>query len=58
MIMVVFGATIAIYVLLQAAPGDPLSGINLGGDRRARFTEHEIDVMRANLGLNRCGWGI
>ena len=56
MIMVVFGATIAIYVLLQAAPGDPLSGINLGGDRRARFTEHEIDVMRANLGLNRPVW--
>lgn len=56
MILVVFAATIAIYVLLQAAPGDPLSGINLGGDRRARFSEHEIDVMRANAGLNRPIW--
>ena len=56
MVVVVFAATIAIYILLRAAPGDPFSGINLGGDRRARFTEHEIDVMRANAGLTRPVW--
>src|SRR5690606_13270671 len=52
MVMVVIAATIAIYVLLNAVPGGPLSGINVTADRRARFTAEEIARMEAALGLN------
>lgn len=56
MLFVVFFATIAIYGLLEAAPGDRLSGINLGAGRQNRLTEEEIDKMRADFGLNRPWW--
>ncbi len=56
MLLVVFLATIAIYLLLEAAPGDPLSGLNLAGSQRQRFTQQEIDIIRANAGLSRPFW--
>jgi peptide/nickel transport system permease protein len=56
MIMVVILATMAIYLLLNAVPGGPLSGINLGGSRNTRFSEEEIARMEAALGLNKPMW--
>lgn len=56
MIMVVIFATMAIYLMLNAVPGGPLSGINLGGDQRARFSAEEIARMEAALGLNKPMW--
>lgn len=56
MLLVVFFATIAIYGLLEAAPGDRLSGINLGAGRQNRLTEEQLDKMRADFGLNRPWW--
>ena len=53
MVIVVIAATIAIYLLLNAVPGGPLSGLNLAADRRARFTEEDIARMEAALGLQR-----
>lgn len=53
MILVVILATIAIFLLLNAVPGGPLSGLNLAADRRARFTPEEIARMEATLGLNK-----
>ena len=56
MIMVVILATMAIYLLLNAIPGGPLSGINLGADQRARFSAEEIARMEAALGFNKPIW--
>jgi peptide/nickel transport system permease protein len=53
MVIVVFLASIAIYLLLNAIPGGPLSGINLSADQRQRFTPEEIARMEAFLGLNK-----
>ena len=53
MVGVVIAATIAIYLLLNAVPGGPLSGLNLAASQRDRFTEEEISRMEAALGLNR-----
>ena len=52
MVIVVIAATIAIFLLLNAVPGGPLSGLNVTADRRARFTPEEIARMEAALGLN------
>jgi peptide/nickel transport system permease protein len=56
MILVVIFATMAIYLLLNAIPGGPLSGINLGADQRSRFSDEEIARMEATLGLNKPIW--
>lgn len=53
MIIVVIVATIAIYALLNAVPGGPLSGLNLGGDEKTRLSEQDIARIEANLGLNK-----
>lgn len=53
MVVVVFAATIAIFALLNATPGGPLSGINLGADPKARFSDEEIARIEASLGLNK-----
>jgi len=52
MILVVLLATAAIYLLLNIAPGGPLSGINLGADRRSRFTEADKQRLEEYLGLH------
>jgi peptide/nickel transport system permease protein len=53
MVFVVFLATIAIYALLNAAPGGPLSGVRLGADQTTRLSERDIARMEAMLGLNK-----
>ena len=53
MIIVVFFATIAIYGLLNAVPGGPLSGLNLAADAKDRLSEQDIARLEATLGLNK-----
>ena len=53
MVMVVIVATIAIFGLLNAVPGGPLSGLNLAADSKNRFSEQEIARLEATLGLNK-----
>ena len=42
MVFVVFLATIAIFGLLNAVPGGPLSGITLGADAKSRLSPEQI----------------
>lgn len=53
MVMVVLFATIAIYGLLNAVPGGPLSGLNLAADAKQRLSEEDIARLAATLGLNK-----
>jgi peptide/nickel transport system permease protein len=54
MIGVVIVATIVIYVLLNVAPGGPLSGLqNASADRRQRVSEADINRLTAYLGLDK-----
>lgn len=53
MVLVVILATIAIYLMLNAVPGGPLSGLNLAADAKSRLTEQEIARIEATLGLNK-----
>ena len=53
MFIVVLLSTLAIYLLLNAAPGGPLSGLRIQGDRRARYSEADIARLEAYLGLDK-----
>ncbi len=53
MILVVLLATMAIYTILNLAPGGPMSGLNQIGDRRARFSEADRNRLAAYLGLDK-----
>ncbi|MBE2202396.1 MAG: ABC transporter permease [Anaerolinea sp.] len=53
MVLVVLLATIAIFALLNAVPGGPLSGLNMASDAKSRFSAQEIARMEAMLGLNK-----
>jgi len=53
MIIVVLLSTLAIYLLLNVAPGGPLSGLNLGADRKSRFSEADKARLEAYLGLDK-----
>lgn len=53
MVMVVLLATIAIYVLLNAVPGGPLSGLNMAASARDRLSPEQIARIEATLGLNK-----
>ena len=53
MFLVVILATIAIFTLLNAVPGGPLSGINLAADPRQRLDEESLARLEATLGLNK-----
>ena len=53
MVVVVLLATVAIFGLLNAVPGGPLSGINMGASSRERFSEQEIARLQQALGLNK-----
>lgn len=53
MIFVVLFATVAIYLLLNAVPGGPLSGLNLATDAKQRLSEQDIARLEATLGLNK-----
>ncbi|MCA9947356.1 MAG: ABC transporter permease, partial [Anaerolineales bacterium] len=51
MVLVVLLATIAIYLLLNAVPGGPLSGLNLAADAKDRLSPEDIARIEATLGL-------
>jgi peptide/nickel transport system permease protein len=53
MILVVLLASFAIYMLLNVAPGGPLSGLRLAADRRNRVTDQDIARLTAYLGLDK-----
>jgi peptide/nickel transport system permease protein len=54
MILVVFLATIAIYILLNVAPGGPLSGLqHASADRKARVSEADIKRLESYLGIDK-----
>jgi peptide/nickel transport system permease protein len=54
MMIVVLLATLAIYVLLNVAPGGPLSGLKLAGaDRKSRVSDADIARLEAYLGLDK-----
>ena len=53
MSIVVLLSTFAIFMLLNVAPGGPLSGLKLAADRRARVSEADIARLEAYLGLDK-----
>lgn len=53
MIIVVLLSTVAIYVLLNIAPGGPLSGLRNIGDRRSRPSAADIARLESYLGLDK-----
>jgi peptide/nickel transport system permease protein len=53
MTIVVFLSTVAIYVLLNVAPGGPLSGIRLSADRKSRVSDADIARLKSYLGLDK-----
>jgi peptide/nickel transport system permease protein len=53
MVLVVILATIAIYTLLNAVPGGPLSGFALVANEKERLTEEDRARLAATLGLNK-----
>ena len=54
MILVVFLSTMAIYILLNVAPGGPLSGLRVGNaDRRAGVSDDDIRRLEAYLGIDK-----
>jgi peptide/nickel transport system permease protein len=54
MVVVVIVTTIVIYVLLNVAPGGPLSGLqSASADRRQRVSEADINRLTAYLGLDK-----
>ena len=53
MIMVVILATIAIFALLNAVPGGPLSGLNMAVGAKNRLSPQEIARIEQTLGLNK-----
>jgi peptide/nickel transport system permease protein len=53
MILVVLLSTVAIYVLLNIAPGGPLSGLRQSADRRAQVSESDMARLAAYLGIDK-----
>ena len=53
MVIVVLLSTVAIYVLLNIAPGGPLAGLRNIGDRRSRPSEADMARLESYLGLDK-----
>jgi peptide/nickel transport system permease protein len=53
MSIVVLLSTFAIYMLLNIAPGGPLSGIQLSSDRKSRVSDADVARLEAYLGLDK-----
>ena len=53
MSIVVLMATFAIFLLLNIAPGGPLSGLRLSADRKSRVSDADIARLEAYLGLDK-----
>lgn len=58
MSVVVIVASLSIYLLLWLAPGGPLDELNVTADRKAKFSEADIQRLSEYLGLHRGpAWG-
>ena len=53
MVFVILAATVAIFVLLNAIPGGPLSGLNIIADPKLELSEEAKAQREAMLGLNK-----
>lgn len=53
MALVVLLATVAIYAILNLAPGGPMAGLNQIGDRKQRFSASDKARLEAYLGLDK-----
>ena len=53
MVLVVLLATVAIYAILNLAPGGPMAGLNQIGDRKQRFSASDKARLEAYLGLDK-----
>jgi peptide/nickel transport system permease protein len=53
MVIVVLLATVAIYTLLNLAPGGPMAGLNQIADRKSRFSEADKQRLETYLGLDK-----
>lgn len=53
MVFVVLLATVAIYAILNLAPGGPMAGLNQIADRKQRFSESDKARLEAYLGLDK-----
>ncbi|HSB66052.1 MAG TPA: ABC transporter permease [Anaerolineales bacterium] len=53
MVLVVLLATVAIYILLNIAPGGPLAGLRNTADIRSRPSEADMARLEAYLGLDK-----
>src|SRR4030043_124564 len=53
MILVVLLSTVAIYMILNIAPGGPLAGMKSIGDRRNRPSEADMARLEAYLGIDK-----
>jgi peptide/nickel transport system permease protein len=53
MTLVVLLATMAIYAILNLAPGGPMAGLNQIGDRRQRYSEADRARLATYLGLDK-----
>ena len=53
MSIVVLLSTFAIFMLLNIAPGGPLSGLRLSADRKSRVSDADIARLEAYLGLDK-----
>jgi peptide/nickel transport system permease protein len=53
MIIVVLLSTVAIYMLLNVAPGGPLAGLRMQADRRSRPSEADMARLEAYLGIDK-----
>jgi peptide/nickel transport system permease protein len=53
MILVVLLSTVAIYMLLNIAPGGPLAGLRMQADRRSRSSAADIARLEAYLGIDK-----
>ena len=53
MILVILLSTAAIYMLLNVAPGGPLSGLRLGANMKTQVTDDDIARLESFLGLDK-----
>jgi peptide/nickel transport system permease protein len=53
MVIVVLLSTVAIYVLLNIAPGGPLAGLRQSADRKQQVSESDMARLAAYLGIDK-----
>ena len=53
MMVVVLLSSMAIYILLNVAPGGPLAGLKLAADRKSRVSQADMARLESYLGLDK-----